>query len=78
MYSSKGLRSDTVDVSLFVVDLLKEFFLEGLNRRDGAMLSNGFLKLAINLQLSKGNFLVSAVSEVEDASIIFVGVALPH
>ena len=31
IYSSNGLNSDTVDVSLFVIDLIEEFFLKRLS-----------------------------------------------
>jgi len=78
IYSSSGLNSDTVDVSLFVVDLIEEFFLKRLSWWYSAVLSNSLLKLTINLELSEGNFFISTMSDIEDATIILVSIAQPH
>lgn len=42
------------------------------------MLGNGVLKLAVDLKLSKSDLLVGSVSKVEDATIVLVGITLPH
>ena len=71
------MHSDGVNVSLLVIDLLKELILVELGRDDSAVLSDGLLEFAVNLELSEGCLLVSTVSKVENAAVILIGIALP-
>jgi hypothetical protein len=41
------------------------------------MLGDRVLEFAVDFQLSEGDLLVGAVSQVEDAAIVFIVVALP-
>lgn len=70
--------SNTVYVSLLVVNVLEELLLVSLRRGNSAVLGDGLLKLTVNLKLSEGDFLVGTVRQIEDATIVLVGVALPH
>jgi hypothetical protein len=71
-------HSNTIDALLLVIDILEELILVGLGGSDGAVLGNGVLELAVNLELSEGDLLVGAVSQVEDAAIVFITVTCPQ
>ena len=73
-----GSTSCSIDVALLLVDALEELVLVLLRRLNLAVLADGLLELAINLKLGKCNFLVSTVSNVENAAVIFIGIASPH
>lgn len=67
-----------VDLALLLVDTVEELILMGASRDGLTMLSDGSLELAVNLELSEGNLLISSVSDVEDATIVLVRVAEPE
>ena len=71
-------HSNTIDALLLVIDILEELILVGLGGSDGAVLGNCVLELAVDLELSEGDLLVGAVSQVEDAAIVFITVTLPQ
>ena len=70
--------SNTVYVSLLVVDVLEELLLVWLSWGNCAVLSDGLLKFTVDLELGEGDFFVGTVRQVEDASVVLVCVALPH
>jgi hypothetical protein len=71
-------HSHTVDALLLVIDILEELILVGLGGSDGAVLGNRVLELAVDFQLSEGDLLVGAVSQVEYAAVVVIVVALPQ
>ena len=71
-------HSHTVDALLLVIDILEELILVGLGGSDCAVLGNRVLEFAVDFQLSEGDLLVGAVSQVEDAAVVFIVVALPQ